>query len=76
MILKNEIEPPRRIIQSQQEIVKKENPSKLPRLLFVNDEAFVVMAYFNQLSKYFSVTTAENGLKAVNLVKAHPRNHF
>ena len=46
------------------------------RLLFVNDESFVLTAYLNQLEMDFDVIIAENGLQAVNIVKQHHRNYF
>ncbi len=45
-------------------------------MLFVNDESFAQLAYINQFEPHFEITTAENGLKAVNIVKEHPRDYF
>ncbi len=45
-------------------------------MLFVNDESFAQLAYANLFEPHFEMTTADNGLKAVNIVKAHPRDHF
>lgn len=47
-----------------------------PRMLFVNDERFVLMAYENQFKTTFDVTTAENGQLAFEIVKSHPVDYF
>lgn len=52
------------------------NASSRPRLLLVNDESFVLLAYENQLESSFEITTAENGHQAVKIVKAHSAYHF
>lgn len=45
-------------------------------MLFVNDESFIQMAYANQLEPLFNLTTADNGLQAVQIVKSKPRDWF
>ncbi len=46
-------------LYSEQSLVEISNK---PRMLFVNDEIFLVMAYVDQLQNKFQVHTAENGL--------------
>lgn len=45
-------------------------------MLLVNDNQFLLMVYNNQFKHYFTMTTAENGYQAVQIVKEHPKDHF
>lgn len=48
--------------------VELESPSQVThkfRMLFVNDDPFLLFTYYEQLKEHFHVEQAENGLQAV-----------
>ncbi len=47
-----------------------------PKMLFANDEPFMIDMYRNQFEEFFDVDIAENGMQAVQIVASNPRNHF
>ncbi len=50
--------------------------NKKPRLLLVNDTQFLLYSYEMQLEDTFQITTAENGLQALQIVTSEPPNYF
>jgi CheY-like chemotaxis protein len=45
-------------------------------MLFVNDDEFLSLGYKDQLSPYFKVFFATNGLEAINKVAQHSNDFF
>ncbi len=46
------------------------------KVLIANDDPFLLQGYLEQLSAYFQVETAENGLQAMQIVSSLPRDYF
>jgi len=46
------------------------------KILVVNDEEFLLFAFKLQLETEFDVATAENGLKALQVINDKPINYF
>ena len=49
---------------------------RLPRLLLVNDQSFLLFSLKMQLETRFKVWTAENGLQAAQLIEEFPADYF
>jgi CheY-like chemotaxis protein len=47
-----------------------------PRMLLVNDEGYLLMTYELQLTPFFQIETAENGLQALQIVTTHAIDYF
>ena len=57
------------------QLIKKFDPSKIT-ILVVNDNFPLLNMLADMLEDYFDVKTANNGLEALDMVIAYPRNFF
>ena len=60
----------------KREELRSSEETKKPRLLLVNDTQFLLYTYELQLEETFTITTAENGLQALQIVTSEPPNFF
>lgn len=64
------------VVDSIEEISFNAPGQHAPRILFANDDPFLLFTYSEQLKQDFLIEQAENGMQALQMVSSKPTNYY